>query len=88
MDQKMLIVGVSSLLIGIIIGWNLGPSSTQDIGFNMTNNSSNQPVDEASITQPTEQPTGQYLENETSTPSSNQIPSPPQDETPPTNTSQ
>ncbi|WP_455240709.1 hypothetical protein [Methanothermobacter tenebrarum] len=88
MDQKMVIVGVGTLLIGMIIGWTLGISSTQNLVLNITNNSSDQPVDEPSITQPT-QPTGEYLGNETSTPSpDNQIPSPSQDETPPSNTSQ
>ena len=60
MDQKMVIVGVGTLLIGMIIGWTLGISSTQNLVLNITNNSSDQPVDEPSITQPT-QPTGEYL---------------------------
>ncbi|HIH61839.1 MAG TPA: hypothetical protein HA298_04035 [Methanobacteriales archaeon] len=86
MDQKILIVGVGALLIGMVIGWTLGLSSTQNLILNITNNSSNdQPVDEPSITQPTQQ----LPENQTVIPpSEDQEPSSPQDETPPANISQ
>ncbi|HOQ19966.1 MAG: hypothetical protein AB7S37_01550 [Methanobacteriales archaeon] len=85
-DQKMLIVGVGALLIGLVIGWTLGLSSTQNPILNITNNSSDQPADEPTITQPTQQqqPTQQYPGNDTSTPSPDQ-PSP--DGTSPGNTS-
>ncbi len=86
MDQKILIVGVGALLIGMVIGWTLGFSSMQNLTLNITNNSSNnQPVDEPSTTEPTQQ----LLGNQTGIPSSeDQEPSSPQDETPPANTSQ
>jgi len=87
MDQKILIVGVGALLIGMVLGWILGISSTQNLILNITN-SSNQTTDNTGITQPI----SDHQENGSATGPSHtqdgQKPSNPQNGTPPGNTSQ
>jgi len=84
MDQRILIVGVGALLIGMVIGWTLGISSTQNLILNITN-SSNQSMDEASITQPASDHQGNRSIPDTQ---DSQRQSNPQNGTPPINTSQ